>query len=173
MVVEHEFITTLGADEAIPRLNEFLLARGFSPSGGNAFQARVGPTGGAAGAEGWSRLTVARGKKKAKRVKRFGDLPQTVVAAFDRGRVEVAFLVEPFLGRVKDVHKSAALSFARALEEVVADPDRAARTWDSAERRADDFLARKRRNYHIVLFVILGACLLPIVLIAILAVTGK
>src|SRR6266550_777518 len=81
MLVEHAFITTLEASDALQLASRFLNARGFEAVAQNAF---------ALGPGGWNVLEMTRGKRKAQRAKSVVDLPQQVRLEWDRGRVTVA-----------------------------------------------------------------------------------
>jgi hypothetical protein len=81
MVVEHAFITTLEAPDALRLASQFLSSRGFEATAQGAF---------AMGAEGWNVLEMTRGKKRAQRAKSVVEYPQQVRLEWDRGRVTVA-----------------------------------------------------------------------------------
>jgi hypothetical protein len=85
MVIEHVFVTTLEAAEALRLASEFLTARGFAVQGQNAFQ--MG---------GWTTLEVARGKQNATRAKSIEELPQRIKVEWDRGRVTVAAYIQAY-----------------------------------------------------------------------------
>ena len=169
MVVEHEFVTTLEGPEVMGRAARFLANRGFAAAPDAAFQAAV--PGHAAGA--WSAVEMGRGRKKPARVRRFADLPQVVMAQFDRGRVEVACQVRPWRDKPKDYHTRAAVAMLRAVEQAVAgDEQAAAAEWSAGERFADAQLARARRNYLILLWAILAAVFLPLIGLLVYAITS-
>jgi len=81
MVVEHIFITTLEANDALQLASQFLGSRGFEASPQAAF---------ALGSEGWSVLEMTRGKKNAARAKSVVEFPQQIRLEWDRGRITVA-----------------------------------------------------------------------------------
>jgi len=81
MVIEHIFITTLEAPEALQRAAQFLNSRGFQATPQAAF---------AMGGQAWSVLEMTRGKKNPSRAKSVVELPQQIRMEWDRGRVTVA-----------------------------------------------------------------------------------
>src|SRR3712207_6576985 len=85
MVVEHVFVTTLEAPDALTRASEFLAAGGFVVQEQKAF-----PLG------GWNAVEVTRGKSNAARAKSVEELPQRVRVEWDRGRVTVAAYIQAF-----------------------------------------------------------------------------
>src|SRR4051794_16092301 len=82
MVVEHIFITTLEAPDALRLASQFLNARGYIASAQSAFA--IG------GGGGWNVLEMTRGKKSAAKAKSVIEFPQTIRIEWDRGRVTVA-----------------------------------------------------------------------------------
>jgi hypothetical protein len=167
VVVEHEFITTREPDDVMGRIAGFLGQRGFAPSP----PAAAAP--GARPPEGAAFLEMRRGRKKPARVHRLGDLPQAVIAQFDRGRVEVAYMIQPWRDKPTDLHTRAAFSMVKALDELVTqDPGAAAVAWDHVERESDRELSRRTRRYHILLYSVLGiiiALLATVITIIVLA----
>ena len=81
MVVEHAFITTLEAPDALRLASHFLASRGFEATAQGAF---------AMGPEGWNVLEMTRGRKRAQRAKSVVEYPQQIRLEWDRGRVTVA-----------------------------------------------------------------------------------
>ena len=155
MVIEHEFVTTLEAEDAMRRVGDFLLSRGFENSRESAFQVSGG-RGGSAPAT-WTRIRATRGKKKPTHVRRFDELPQTAIVSYDRGRVEVALSVRTVRDKIKPEYERVATALARAVEDAVCEgPEVAARRLDLAEGMANVYLARDRRKYYLILYVILG-----------------
>src|SRR3954453_1751804 len=80
MVVEHTFVTTMLAPEALTAASGLLASRGFVAIGDRAFALDGG----------WNCLEMTRGKKNAARSKTILDLPQQVRIEFDRGRISMA-----------------------------------------------------------------------------------
>jgi hypothetical protein len=85
VVIEHVFVTTLEAPDALRLASEFLTAGGFLVQQQPGFQ--LG---------GWTTLEVARGRSNAARAKSIDDLPQRVRVEWDRGRVTVAAYIQAF-----------------------------------------------------------------------------
>src|SRR5689334_21573109 len=82
MVVEHTFITTLSAPDALRLASQFLSQRGFVATAQEAFAIGAG--------DAWNVLEMTRGQKKARRAKSIVVYPQTLRLEWDRGRVSVA-----------------------------------------------------------------------------------
>lgn len=154
MVVEHEFITTLEPGDALGRLAQFFGERGFAPchaSGRPAF-----PVEAAAGsANAWSTLEFRRGRKTPRRVKHVGDLPQKLRVEYDRGRVQVAVLLEPY-PRAREHDTAYGLGLAQIPQLVLSDPPRAASDWSELERFSNARYAKVRRRYLVVCWLILA-----------------
>ena len=88
MLVEHTFVTTMDAAEALAAVSDLLRARGFAPDDppGRA-AAGAGPVPPSASP---NMLELRRGKKNPARAKSALELPQHVRVEWDRGRVVVA-----------------------------------------------------------------------------------
>jgi hypothetical protein len=82
MVVEHQFITTLEAADALRLASQFLAERGFEARAQGAFAL--------GGGDAWNVLEMARGKKNPRRAKSVVEYPQMLRMEWDRGRVTVA-----------------------------------------------------------------------------------
>ncbi|MBC8105046.1 MAG: hypothetical protein H7Z14_00525 [Anaerolineae bacterium] len=160
MVIEHTFVTTLDAPQAMHAASEMLGRRGFVSETGSGFTV---------GQAQWDRLDMRRGKKAA-RAKSVSELPQRVHVGWDRGRVTVAMAIEPSavwggsawnlqLGfgvssgtndgspKKMRLHTDLLMSIARSLEQLLANrqpPEVAMQEWDQAEA-AIAVAARKRR----------------------------
>jgi hypothetical protein len=176
VVVEHVFITTMEAHEAMLAALAMLQSHGFSASAAaRAFEvAAPGQT----APPVWDQLEVTRGNKKIARAKSVADLPQSVRLEWDRGRVTVAasiasvlpgrsggsfaFSAEGVQTKKLNRHVDLMTSLATSLEALLArrEPLEQARiTWDAAEARMAEDLHRRRRNgaiAGIVALVIIG-----------------
>ena len=86
MVIEHVFVTTLEAPDALRLASEFLTAGGFAVQGQGAFQ--LG---------GWNSIELTRGRANAGRAKSVEELPQRIKIEWDRGRVTVAAYIQGFV----------------------------------------------------------------------------
>lgn len=84
MVIEHTFITTMDAPEAMRAATEMLRSRGFESAAGAAFPV---------GSVEWDSLEMRRGKSNPARAKNVAELPQGVRLHWDRGRVSVAISI--------------------------------------------------------------------------------
>ena len=167
MVVEHEFITTREPEEVMGLIAGFLGQRGFAPPPPAAPGQMARPP------EGTVVLEMRRGRKKPARVHRLGDLPQAVIAQFDRGRVEVAFMIQPWRDKPKELHTRAAFTMVKALDQLVTDdPAAAAAAWDHLERDTDSELSRGTRRYHIILYGVLGIILLLLATVITIAIVS-
>lgn len=85
MVIEHTFVTTLEAGDAMRLAADFLSRHGFVTDGQNAFQ--IGQT-------EWTSLEMHRGKTSIRRCAGVIERPQKVRVDFDRGRIVVAAMIE-------------------------------------------------------------------------------
>lgn len=171
MVIEHVFVTTLDAPDALRLASEFLTANGFAVQGQGGFQ--LG---------GWTSLEVARGKANAGRARNIEELPQRVKVEWDRGRVTVAAYIQAFAGRQSfqigtgselppdspkaRLHAHLMMAIAQGLEILLAHrrpAEEAIGPWQAvaAEIQADA-AARKRKGRLglIVLFVVIGLLVL-------------
>jgi hypothetical protein len=79
MVIEHTFVTTLEAPEALQTAFAFLQERGFSPAGNDS----------------GALLEMSRGKANPARARSVAELPQSIRLDFDRGRIALAAAVTP------------------------------------------------------------------------------
>jgi hypothetical protein len=89
LVIEHTFVTTLDSHDALALASDMLSRRGFESEGESGFQL----------GEGWTTLQMRRGKKSASRAKSLAECPQQVRLEWDRGRVSVAAVMEPWTRR--------------------------------------------------------------------------
>ena len=162
MVIEHTFVTTLDAPEALQAASSFLQERGFSTA------APTAP----------SSLEMRRGKTNPARARSVAELPQSIRLDFDRGRIGVAVSITPsaawggrswlnseveisatdqkLLKRMK-LHTDMLMAIAGGLEQVLvhrAPADVAARHWAEAEEHIAVAARRhKRRN------IVVATCL--------------
>src|SRR6188474_2921057 len=82
MIVEHVFITTMEAPDALRLASQFLSSRGFEAVHQEAFQLGAPDT--------WNVLEMRRGKKTPAKAKSHLELPQQVRLEYDRGRIALA-----------------------------------------------------------------------------------
>ena len=162
MVIEHQFVTTMDAPEAMRTASEFLTSRGFAVKGQNAFA-----VGG-----GWTTLEVSRGRKNAARAKSVAELPQRVRLDFDRGRMTVAAAIEyfrhgafgtsarepaPDSKKVRD-HAALLTAIVQGLELLLANrlpPEQASSEWATVEQRIiQEGRRRRRRNFLAAVIII-------------------
>jgi hypothetical protein len=166
VVVEHTFITTLEAREAMRRASEMLATQGFAADTAFAVQK-----------DDWNTLEMRRGKKRASRAKNIAELPQVVHIHYDRGRVNLALSIEPNYvwgggsfssigfgidstsptGNSKKMRLHAELltAIAEALEQVMSHEPRhglSLQRWDFVEEEIRR-VARRRTIRNIILVV--------------------
>jgi hypothetical protein len=92
MVIEHTFITTMEADEALWAIANFLAARGgFATVPDTGFA----PITAADAVPAPRAVELSRGVTNPARAKGIADLPQRVRVEWDRGRVSVAASITP------------------------------------------------------------------------------
>lgn len=125
MVIEHQFVTTLPANDAMRLAADFLAARGFVYAEEVAFQ--VAPT-------EWTTLQMRRGALKESKAVGVIEMPLSVRLEYDRGRVTLA---ESITSRGRSIwtgvgeelpsshpnlrlHIALLMSIARALEKLLA-----------------------------------------------------
>ena len=169
MVIEHVFITTKDAPEALRLASEFLTAQGFAVQGQDGFQ--LG---------GWTALEVTRGKANAGRAKSVEELPQRVKVEWDRGRVTVAAYIQAFAGRQSfsigsgtelppnspkvRLHAQLMGAIAQGLELLLAyhrPPEEARGPWAAVSAAiAADARRRRRNSRNLVIGVVLVFALL-------------
>ena len=85
MVVEHTFVTTLEAPEAMRAVGTMLAELGFVAEVQNAFAMETA----------WNAIELRRGAAKSRRGRGLLQWPQQVRVEWDRGRVEVAVAIHP------------------------------------------------------------------------------
>ena len=168
MVIEHTFITTMEAADALRAASEFLTARGFSVNRESAFA-----VGGGGGGQ-WDTLEVTRGVKSAARAKSVAELPQRVRLEFDRGRVTIAAAIEYFqrgsftVGSQKEppahspkvrLHVDLLSSLVEGLEQALArrvPPLQAGAAFDAVQRRIETDAAHRRRKRRTTLVILIA-----------------
>ena len=175
MVVEHVFVTTLEAPDALRMASEFLTGGGFAVQGQNAFQ--LG---------GWNNVELTRGKVNAARAKTIQDLPQRVRIEWDRGRVTVAAYIQAFghgtwsVGSGVELpanspkvrlHAQLLTAIAHGLELLLAyhrPPEEAYRAWQQVAALIDEDARRRKRNSRllIIVLVLLFAGLIGLAIVA-------
>ena len=162
MVIEHVFVTTLDAPDALRLASEFLTANGFVVQGQGAFQ--LG---------GWTSIEVTRGRANAARAKSIEELPQRVKVEWDRGRVTVAAYIQAFGGRQSftigaetelpphspkaRLHAQLMGAIAQGLEMLLAHrrtPDEAMGPWRAVAAEIAADAARRRRSTRIGLTIL-------------------
>ncbi len=168
MVIEHSFVTTLEATQALESSFRFLQSRGFSPNHGDVMRPQATE----------NRLELKRGKENPARARNVSELPQSIRLDFDRGRVSLAISITPSTAwggrsfstsdggvQIKDVEKPNRLKLnhdlvvgiAYGLERllVVGVPAEAeAGDWIDAEEKIIE-AARRRKRQTIAAFVCL------------------
>ena len=153
MLLEHEFVTTMPEADAIEAATAVLHRLDFEPTL----------------AEG--RLTGRRGKPSKTSVKRVRDLPQSISIAFDRGRVELAALLE-HRGKSKPIHRERLLLLTETIETAMRDDrdDHAlAERWYQFERD-EKALARKISRNRAIAWSLVIVGLLALLVIALIVV---
>jgi hypothetical protein len=126
MVVEHTFITTMEASDALRQAADFLGQRGFVASRQDAFSMDAG---------NWTSLEVRRGKPDPRNARRLLDFPQMVRLEFDRGRVSVAVSIMDMRNRSK-ASQALLVAIANSLEALLerrVAPEQAGARWDAVE----------------------------------------
>ncbi len=147
MLVEHVFVTTKEAAEALTAARDFLAKGGF----------RVA-------VETENVLEMKRGREKVGQAKGLLQLPQQVRVEFDRGRVSVAVLIQHDV-KASSKCRELLLMIAQGLENLLARGVPAAevrRPLDALETQiAADFSRRHRRTiiFAIAVLVLVFGCL--------------
>jgi hypothetical protein len=173
MVIEHTFVTTLDAHEALTAASNLLQSGGFLVKNNSAFQ--IGT---------WTDLEVSRGRKTAARAKDATQCPQQLRMEFDRGRVNIAASITPmdrrnrsfrFGGVVlwgvsamarregKDrVYGELMMVITQSLESLLVhhmSPEEAQQPWRIVEAQIKDSARRARQRRMVIWFTILGIIL--------------
>jgi hypothetical protein len=163
VVIEHVFVTTLEAPDALRLASEFLTSGGFLVQGQPGFQ--LG---------GWTSLEVARGKSNAARARSIEDLPQRVKVEWDRGRVTVAAYIQAYQRAFLSVgsgvelpahspkvrlHAQLMTAIAQGLELLLAyqrPPYEARQPWAGVSMLIAADTRRRRRNTLITVVVLIA-----------------
>lgn len=153
MVVEHVFITTLEAPEALQLASQFLGRRGFSARPQEGFAM------GAGGA--WNVLEMVRGTHNPRKAKSVVQYPQTVRLEWDRGRVTVAasstsyqearsdYVGRRNKGKVAQWQQQVLVGLVTHLQNLLegrADPEQLASAWTVQEDQLHETDRRRRRR---------------------------
>jgi hypothetical protein len=180
VVIEHTFITTLEATDALSRASTLLQEGGFEVAGNSAFQL---------GANAWTELEAKRGKKNPARARDATQAPQLVRLEWDRGRVNLAASVTPNPTHVGSLrwgtvavtasptgrqakrmkpYVDLMTSVARSVELLLSSqlpPDEARREWVQVEQGIIAAGRRKRRRHILIacIFVLMMAGLVAFV----------
>lgn len=177
MLVEHTFVTTLDAPEAMTEASRLLQQFGFVAKAQTGFQ--IGGV--------WNALEVARGAAKFRYRKGVVEWPQNVRVEWDRGRVDVAAAITPpprgrldsnpsRLGKKEAARVQQLLvAIAQSLEMLLAQrlpSEQAAVLWAEAERQIEEQARRDRRRYRILMAILLGIVVLLIGLAVFMAITN-
>ena len=165
MLVEHTFVTTMDAPDAMRQAAEFLGEFGFVAQADRAFQ--MGQT--------WNALEVRRGSTRRRWRSPMRDWPQQVRVEWDRGRVGVAASMSPpprgrldtSAGNVRRRDRLAVeqtlVTLARSIELLLVpggSADQARAAWGPCEQQLIDQSARQRRRQRWILaFAIIFALL--------------
>ncbi len=185
MVIEHTFVTTMDAPDALRLASEFLSQRGFVGLDRTAF-----PMEGA-----WKTLEMTRGKKKAARAKSVSELPQSIRLDFDRGRITIAASISAnaswggsqwggvgfgldatstnYSPKRMQLHTDLLTSIARGLELLLSqksDPATAAADWSAVESRIAA-AAKKRRTRQLILLAVFLIFIFGAITLIVLATT--
>jgi hypothetical protein len=177
VVVEHTFVTTMEAPQAMAAASEFLARRGFEAPR-TAFSMN----------QQWDTLEVRRGRAKARSARSVAQLPQVVNLSWDRGRVTVALSIEAsnvwgggsfVLGTTVEkpkrmrLHQSLLGAIAIGLEMLLAQqvpPEMAMAQWD----RVEEEIAKAARRRRIRIAIVIGIVILFFgALIALIATFAK
>jgi hypothetical protein len=177
MVVEHAFITTLEAPDALRLASQFLSERGFEARAQEAFA--IG-----SGGNHWNVLEMSRGKKNPRRAKSVLEYPQTLRLEWDRGRVTVAVSSTSYQesrsdyfgrhkGKIAQWQQEGLMAIVTHLQQLLEGRATEADTVASLAAQENDLHARDRRrrarNMWITVVVLVLAFGGLIALIAVLA----
>ena len=181
MIVEHVFITTLEAPDALRLASEFLMAGGFIVQRDTAFSVDAP----------WTKLDVVRGVANAARAKSIDQLPQRLVLEWDRGRVTVAASIEWVppgafrwgTNREPPAHSPKVRTHVELMHALVGGleallgrrvpPEEARRAWAEVETRLREESRRQGRRRNVILWSVLGGILLLLALVIVAAVMSS
>ena len=153
MLVEHTFVTTLSAADALLVAGSLLKHLGF----------QVEPPGEA-------HLEACRGVKNPARAKRISDAPQRIRLDYDRGRITVAASAKVYR-KPNPLHAEMLTTLAKVLERLLAEglcEADAREDWDRVEEDIALHAVKQRHREHIWIVVLVMLITIPIFL-AILA----
>jgi hypothetical protein len=175
MVVEHSFITTLEAADALRTAAQFLNARGFEAVSEGAFT--MGPS-------AWNALEMTRGTKKVRKAKSVIELQQQVRIEWDRGRVSVAasalspqeaqatgWNVKP-TGKAAKLQEEMLVGLASHLQQLLegrADAGQLSAMWGNFETRLHEQDRSRRRRRGWIVLIIVGFFLAFVVTMIVIA----
>jgi hypothetical protein len=194
VVIEHQFVTILDADQTFQVANDLLVQRGFTLA---QEQEITGSTFGA------RRVEMRRGRATAKEATSEAEFPQRLRLEWDRGRVTALIAVD-VSGRVLSgnrrrggftgvvfsgditgadnkpgLHRDMAFGIVRALEMMLVQevtPEEACEEWTRIEQqiamRAQE-IRRRRRRSRITLSIIAAVFILAVVILIIVAASSK
>lgn len=165
MVVEHSFVTTLDAPDALRTAADFLRTFGFEAQTETAFALD----------QQWKALEVHRGVLKGRKSRAVNEWPQMVRVEWDRGKVDVAasmsvpsrrasWNVELGAGsratkKDERLMQQMLVLIARTLELLLAQrlpPEQARVEWEQLEARYREQAARDRRRSRIITIIALS-----------------
>lgn len=173
MVIEHDFVTTLEAPEALEVARRVLTRCGFLPLEQDESTRDT-------------RAEFQRGLKRAGGAKSISQLPQRALVDYDRGRVSLALSIEPSptwggggsfslstSGKPSKMilHTELLMAMATGLDRVLAggvDEEQAMEPWRHVEARIAEAARRRRRRNLWVVFGFAAAFVGMIVLIVVL-----
>jgi len=152
LIVEHEFVTTRTAAEALDLARAAAASLGFAVD--NA---------------GDARFTARRGKSKVSQARSAAELPQRLDVAYDRGRVSLAVFADQRKPRPERHQREMQLAIAGAVERHVTagEPDARALAEFGALEQACAGVARRARVQARVAVGVLLAFLTMIVVLGI------
>ena len=174
MLVEHTFVTTMEAAEAMQAASAFLQEFGFVAEAERAFQVDAV----------WNAIEMKRGSSKPRRNLPIRDWPQQVRLEWDRGRVEIAASMAPPTRRGLDTGsgdigrrdtatvQEVLLAFAQCLEVLLTDrdPQHARQILGRAEQQMTEKAARDRRRRRLVTLIAVAFFVLLISVLVVLIV---
>ena len=169
MILEHTFVTTLEAKDALSQASKLLTENGFELEPESSFSMD--------GA--WNRIKLRRGKKSPQKARHICELPQRIQMDYDRGRIVTALQIEAMPvgsfwhvssepnanSRKARPHIALMTRISQTLEALLVhrvDPREAAQQWKQleAELIKEGMQKRRRRNSIATILLIVIALLL-------------